>query len=83
MKKQLLFENQISFGVSDINDGKMRFFGGDEQEIIANQTKLGELIELNGEAVARVRTTYGATVREANIRITEKSPKKISKNTVS
>ena len=58
MKKQLLFEDQVSFGVSDVNDGKMRFFGGDEQEIIANQTKLGELIELNGEAVARVRTTY-------------------------
>ena len=58
MKKQLLFEDQVSFGVSDVNDGKMRFFGGDEQEIITNQTKLGELIELNGEAVARVRTTY-------------------------
>ena len=79
MKKQLLFENQVTFGVSDIHDGKMRFFGGDEQEIIANQTKLGELIELNGEAVARVRTTYGARSEYTDYReITEENLKEYS-----
>ena len=79
MKKQLLFENRITFGVSDIHDGKMRFFGGDEQEIIANQTKLGELIELNGEAVARVRTTYDTRSEYTDYReITEENLKEYS-----
>lgn len=59
MKKQLLFDDNVEVGVSDIHDGTMRFFGeGDEQEIINNQARLGELIGLPEEKVLRVRTIY-------------------------
>ena len=59
MIKHLLFDNKVEVGISEINDGSMRFFGeGDEGEIIGNQNKLSGVIGLNGERVARVRTIY-------------------------
>ena len=59
MIRKVLFDNQIEVGISDIDDGKMRFFGGgDESEIIHNQEKLSGLLGLSGDAVARIRTTY-------------------------
>ncbi len=59
MIKQVLFSGRVEVGVSDINDGNMRFFGeGDEAGIIENQEKLGESIGLSGEKIARVRTIY-------------------------
>lgn len=58
MKKQLVFNDQVAVGISDINDGTMRFFSGDESEIIANQSKLGDLIEQDAARIARIRTIY-------------------------
>lgn len=41
MIKQVLFDGKVEVGISEINDGNMRFFGGgDEAEIIENQEKL-------------------------------------------
>ena len=58
MIKQILFNN-VEVGVSTLNDGDMRVFGeGDEQRIIDNQGKLGELIGLSKTRVARIRTIY-------------------------
>ena len=58
MLKQILFSGKVEVGISEINDGNMRFFGnGEESEIIKNQRKLGESIGLNN--VARIRTIYG------------------------
>ena len=59
MKKQVLFEGAAEIGISDIRDGSMRFLGeGDEAEIIKRQNSLGELVGLDGENVARIRTVY-------------------------
>ena len=60
MIKQVLFGGKLEVGISEISDGNMRFFDdGDEVEIIKNQEKLGELLGLTGEKIARVRTIYG------------------------
>ena len=59
MKKLVLFDGLVEIEVSDIRDGNMRFFGeGDEAEVIKRQERLGELIGLNGDKVARLRTVY-------------------------
>lgn len=58
MKKQIVFD-RVEVGISDINDGKMRFFDGNENEIMGNQAKLGELIGLENTRIARIRTIYG------------------------
>ena len=59
MKKQVLFGNRVVVGISDIHDGTMRFFGeGEETEIIERQKRLGEIVNLDGEKVARIRTVY-------------------------
>ena len=58
MIKQILFDGKIEVGISEINDGNMRFFGdGDESEIIKNQKRLGKMIGLSD--TVRVRTIYG------------------------
>ena len=58
MIKQNLFNGGVEVGISEIDDGNMRFFGdGSESGIIENQRKLGELIGLKD--VVRVRTIYG------------------------
>ncbi len=58
MLKQILFSGKVEVGISEIDDGNMRFFGnGEESEIIKNQRKLGESIGSNN--VARIRTIYG------------------------
>ncbi len=58
MIKQDLFNGEVEVGISDINDGNMRFFGdGDESEIIKNQKRLGKMIGLND--TVRVRAIYG------------------------
>ena len=59
MKKIVLFDGLVEMGVSDIHDGSMRFLGeGDEAEVIKRQEELGELIGLDGNMVARLRTVY-------------------------
>ena len=59
MKKLVLFDGLVEIEVSDIRDGNMRFFGeGDETEVIKRQERLGELIGLNGDKIARLRTIY-------------------------
>ena len=58
MKTQILFNEKVKVGISEIADGNMRFFGGDENEIIENQRRLCNSIELANENVARVRTIY-------------------------
>lgn len=58
MIKQVLFEGRVEVGISEIGDGDMRFFNGDENEIITNQSKLGKVIGLEGERAARIRTVY-------------------------
>ena len=59
MKKLVLFDGLVEIEVSDIRDGNMRFFGeGDEAEVIKRQERLGELIGLNSDKVARLRTIY-------------------------
>ena len=59
MKKLVLFDGLVEMGVSDIHDGSMRFLGeGDEAEVIKRQEGLGELIGLEGDKVARLRTVY-------------------------
>ena len=60
MIKQVLFDEKVEVGISEISDGNMRFFGsGDETEIIKNQAELGKVLDLTGEEVARIRTIYG------------------------
>lgn len=57
MIKQILFDGKVEVGISEINDGNMRFFGdSDEREIIENQKKLGKMIALDN--VARIRIIY-------------------------
>ena len=59
MKKLELFDGLVEMGVSDIRDGNMRFFGeGNEAEVIKRQERLGGVIGLNGDKVARLRTIY-------------------------
>ena len=59
MIKKVLFGGKVEVGISDIDDGNMRFFGeGDENEIIKNQNKLGELVNLGGNKTMRLRTIY-------------------------
>lgn len=59
MKRMTLFDDGVMIGVSDIYDGNMRCFDkGDENEIINNQGKLGELVNLDGNRIARLRTVY-------------------------
>ena len=58
MIKQILFDGKVEVGISEIDDGNMRFFGDDdERKIIENQKKLGKLIGLND--IVRIRTIYG------------------------
>ena len=60
MIKQVLFGGKVEVEISEISDGNMRFFGdGDETEIIENQKKLGEVLDLGGDKIVRVRTIYG------------------------
>lgn len=60
MIRQILFDGKVEVGISEVNDGNMRFFGdGDEAEIIKNQEETGKALGLTGEKVARVRTIYG------------------------
>ena len=59
MIKKTLFDGKIEVGISDIDDGNMRYFGeGDENEIIKNQNKLGGFIDLSDNKIARLRTIY-------------------------
>lgn len=59
MIKQILFDKKVEVGISDISDGNMRFFNcEDESKIINNQKRLGKLLSLTGEKIARVRTIY-------------------------
>lgn len=58
MIKQVLFDKKVEVAISDISDGNMRFFDGDEAEIIKNQEKLGRTLSLTGEKIARIRTIY-------------------------
>lgn len=59
MNKLFIFGDKVEVGISEIDDGNMRFFGeGDENKIIRNQKKLGNLVGLNGENVVRIRTIY-------------------------
>ncbi len=58
MLKQILFNGAVAIGISELGDGNMRFFEGDEDEVILNQEKLGKVISLTGNNIARVRTTY-------------------------
>lgn len=58
MIKRILFDDKVEVGISEIDDGNMRFFGdGDESEIIENQKRLGKMIDLND--IVRIRTIYG------------------------
>ncbi|MDO4747243.1 MAG: laccase domain-containing protein [Candidatus Saccharibacteria bacterium] len=58
MIKHILFDGKVEVGISEINDGNMRFFGeGDESKIIKNQREFGNLMGLSN--VVRVRTIYG------------------------
>lgn len=59
MIKQVLFDGKVEVAISDISDGNMRFFGGDETEKIKNQEKLGGTLGLTGEKIARIKTIYG------------------------
>lgn len=60
MIKQVLFDGKVEVGISEISDGNMRFFDGeDEAEVIRNQEKLGEVLDLTGKEIARIRTIYG------------------------
>ena len=76
MNKQTLFNN-VEVGISTINDSSMRFFGeGDEQRIIDNQGRLGELVGLPKTRVARIRTIYdGRDSYDEYFEITEKNLK--------
>ena len=40
MIKQTIFNDEVLIGISEVSDGNMRFFGGDETEIIKNQKRL-------------------------------------------
>ena len=58
MIKQILFDDKVEVGISEIDDENMRFFGdGDESDIIKNQKELSHSIELGD--VVRIRTIYG------------------------
>lgn len=54
-----MFDGKVEVGISEIGDGNMRFFdGGDEADVIENQVRLGKLLDLSGDRIARVRTIY-------------------------
>lgn len=57
MIKQSLFGGKVEVGISEINDGNMRFFGGNEGEITENQKRLCGSINLS--EAARIMTVYG------------------------
>ena len=59
MIKEVLFDNRVEVGVSEIRDGSMRLLGSDDEgAIIKNQEELSELVGLDGNKVARLRTIY-------------------------
>lgn len=59
MLKQVLFGGKVEVGISEIGDGNMRFFGdGNETEVIDNQKKLGEVLDLGSDKIVRIRTIY-------------------------
>ena len=59
MKSIKLFNEKVEVGISDLKDGNMRFFeGGDEKEIINNQSELGRKIGLEPDYIARINTIY-------------------------
>lgn len=58
MKKQTIFNEQVTIAISENQDGNMRFFDDNEQEIIQNQTRLGESIGLTNDNIARLKTVY-------------------------
>ena len=59
MIRQVLFDGKVEVGISEIGDGNMRFFDdGDEADVIENQVRLGKLLDLSGDRIARVRTIY-------------------------
>lgn len=58
MLKQILYNSAAIVGISEIDDGNMRFFEGDESKIISNQKRLGDVIGLAKNRIARVRTVY-------------------------
>ena len=59
MIKKTLFDGKVEVGISEIDDGNMRYFDkGDEDEIIENQNKLGKLVDLGENKIARLRTIY-------------------------
>lgn len=60
MIKHVLFGGKVEVGISEISDGNMRFFdGGNETEVIDNQKKLGEVLDLGSDKIVRIRTIYG------------------------
>ncbi|MBQ6414242.1 laccase domain-containing protein [Candidatus Saccharibacteria bacterium] len=59
MIRQVLFDGKVEVGISEIGDGNMRFFdNGNEADVIENQEKLGKILELDGNKIARIRTIY-------------------------
>ena len=59
MIKHVLFNGEIEIGISEIEDGNMRFFDGEnESQIIVNQARLSQLISLNVDRTTRLRTIY-------------------------
>ena len=58
MKKQNLFNSKVDVIISENQDGNMRFFEGNEQEIIQNQARLGESVGLSNHNIARLKTIY-------------------------
>ena len=73
-----LFNNKVKVAISDLTDGNMRFFSGDEQQIIENQAKLCKTI--NSDETARIRTVYGE--RKVFTEYTEISKKNIDQYSI-
>lgn len=60
MKTLSLFDGAVEVGISDFDDGNMRYFAGvnEEVDVISAQEKLSEAIGLAGEKVARLNVVY-------------------------
>lgn len=59
MRKIRIFDEKIVVGISDLEDGTMRAFDGENEDVvIENQKKLCEQMGISPDLVARVKTVY-------------------------
>jgi copper oxidase (laccase) domain-containing protein len=76
MIKQTIFNDEVLIGISEVSDGNMRFFGGDETEIIKNQKRLSA--EINAKKIARLKVVYNRDSYTNYLEINEENVEEFS-----